>query len=114
MSLRMICPEPGAATVILSTREALARRRQLHRLVGGGERHDRVAQPLVGHACRDERFPVADREIHRRQRACRGHRTRDDRAGGQFALDREIGTETQHRRLQQHAQHAGDRRERAA
>jgi len=81
--------------------------RQLHRLVCSGKRHDRVAEPLVGHPRCDERFPVADREVYRRQSARGCHRACDDGSGGEFALDREIGTETKHRRLQQHAQHPG-------
>ena len=52
--------------------ESRARRRQLHGLFGAGERDDRVPQPLIGHARRNEGLPVADRKIDRRQRSRRG------------------------------------------
>ena len=61
----------------------------------------------------DETFPVRDREIDRRQRPGGKDRARDDDAGGGLLMDHQIGADRQHRRLQHHAQHLGDRAEAA-
>ena len=61
----------------------------------------------------DETFPVRDRKIDRRQRPRAQDRACDDDAAGRLLMDHQIGADRQHRRLQHHAQHLGDRTEAA-
>ena len=61
----------------------------------------------------DKAFPVRDRQIDRRQRPGAEDRARDDDAGGGLLMDHQIGADREHRRLQHHAQHLGDRAEAA-
>ena len=59
----------------------------------------------------NETLPVRDREINRGQRPCAQDRACDDDARGGLLVDNEISADREHRRLQGHAQHLGDRTE---
>jgi hypothetical protein len=72
-----------------------------------------AAEPVPALTRGDEAFPMGDREIDRRQRPGREDRACDDDAGGGLLMNDQIGADRQHRRLQHHAQHLGDRAEAA-
>ena len=81
----------------------------------GPRRHlfEQAVEPMPALPRGDKSFPMRDREIDRRQRPRAQDRARDDDAGGRLLVDHEIGADGEHRRLQHHPQHLGDRAETA-
>ena len=98
----------------LSTDERLRGRRQRHRRARGREllRAARCSRRQLWRAA-TKPLQLRDRELDRRQRPRAQDRARDDDAGGRLLLDHQIGADAEHRRLQHHAQHLGDRAEAA-
>ena len=90
-----------------------AARRVLQQGLRGARRHlfEQPVEAMPALARGDETLPVRDRQIDRRQRPRAQDRARDDDAGGRLLMDHEIGADREHRRLQHHAQHLGDRAE---
>ena len=67
----------------------------------------RVAETAIAAPRRNHTLPLADGHIDGGQGPRRSNRGGDDGAGRQIALDRQVGTEAQDGRLQDHAKHLG-------
>ena len=70
---------------------------------------EQAVEPMPALPRGDEALPVRDREIDRRQRPRAEDGAGDDDAGGRLLVDHQVGADAEHRRLQHHAQHLGDR-----
>ena len=90
------------------------RRRQLHREVLGRQRDEQLVEPAPALARGDKAAPLTDGLLHRRKRARRDDRGRDDDAGARLLLDNEISADREHQRLHQEAQCPRRRGEAAA
>jgi hypothetical protein len=82
------------------------RGRQLESRRGRRHRSQELAQPPPALPRRHKALPIGDGEIDRRQGAPRQNRARDDDARGRFLPDDQQRADTEHGRLQRHAQHA--------
>ena len=108
------CPASGCNHRRAFQIERFTGRRQIDHprvFIRGGEG---FFQPAKASSCRDDVFPVADGHVDRCQRTRGRHRTGDDRTGGQFALDHQVGAKSQKCRLQHHPKDLGQTAERTA
>ena len=81
---------------------------QLHDVAVVGNPGQQVVEPVPALAGRDEDAPLGDHLLDRRERPGREDGAGDDDAGRRLSLDNEVGADRQHRRLQRHAQRAGE------
>ena len=95
----------------LARDEAAAGRRQLGAALVVGDKREGCAEALMRLTSTDQRAPLADEKLDRRQRAAHDDRGGDHRAGRQLMVERQPGADAEDGDLQRHADELGDRLE---